>query len=143
MIVKRDEAHGLGLESPLVPRPRRVRSAWRQRLVDAERGISLSFRSESALFVHFFVGCIIVAAGIVLKIAFLQWALIVLCLTLVVAAELFHLVLKSAWTTMGHHFDESMRRSIKMATAGVVVMICGCTTVVLMILGQRLLVAFG
>lgn len=121
----------------------RRRAAWRQRLVDAERGISQSFRSESTLFVHFFVACIILAAGFVLQITLMQWAMLILSLTLVVASELFHLVLKTVWLTVGHHFDERMRRSLRMGTAGVVVTIAGCALVILLILGQQLVRAFG
>ena len=38
-----------------VPLPRSSRPAWRQRLVDAERGVMQGIRGDSAFFVYFFL----------------------------------------------------------------------------------------
>lgn len=121
----------------------RKRAGWRQRLVDAERGISFGIRTDSTLFAHFFVGCIIIAAGFVLRLTVNEWAMIVLALTLVVAAELFHLVLRSLSKQIGHHFDDETIRSMRMGTTAVVVAIMGASTAIIMIFSNRLSVLLG
>lgn len=73
--------------------PRR-RSAWRQWLIEAERGITAGFRSDSIFFVHLFIGSLTVAAAAMLGLSRVEWAILVLALCSTIAAELFHQVLK-------------------------------------------------
>ena len=73
----------------------RRRPAWRERLVQAERGLVRGIRSDSAFFVHFFGIVIVIAAALVLRIGWMQWVAIAGCLTLVLTAEMFNQALKT------------------------------------------------
>src|SRR5579872_2315450 len=75
--------------------PQRRRSAWRQTLVQAERGLVGGIRSGSAFFVHFFGISIVIAAALVLGIERTHWIGIAGCLTLVLTAEMFNQALKA------------------------------------------------
>src|SRR5690606_18242107 len=79
--------------SPRLRRPRR-RAAWRQWLVAAERGLTAGFRSDSVFFVHLFGGSLAIAAAAMLGLTATQWAILILALSVTIASELFHQVLK-------------------------------------------------
>jgi hypothetical protein len=75
----------------LLPRrPHERRPPWRQRLVDLERGLTLGLRSSVVYFVHLFVATAGLAAAVVLEASARDWALLVFCFSVTVAAELFH-----------------------------------------------------
>ncbi|MCH7685579.1 MAG: diacylglycerol kinase [Planctomycetes bacterium] len=121
----------------------RRRSMWRQTLIEVERGITLGFRSDSSFFVHFFTGCIVVTAGMVLGIELIQWTILVPTMTVVLAAEMFHSVLKSILVDIEHHFPKSTRQAIRMSTAAVFVTNLGAVVTIGLIFGNRLLQIFS
>lgn len=71
------------------------RPAWRQHLVLTERGVVGGIRGGSAFFVHFFGCSIVLAAGYVLALSLMQWVVVVLCMTLVLTAEMFNQALRT------------------------------------------------
>lgn len=119
------------------------RSGWRQRLVDAERGISLGIRMDSTLFVHFFVGCVILAAGFVLRVSYTQWALISLALALAVSSELFLLVLRAISRAVDPDQTSDTERALRIGTAGVVVALLGAALTIGLVFATQLQSAFG
>ena len=119
------------------------RPVWRQRLVDAERGISHSLRSDSTFFVYFFVSCIVVTTGAILGISLTEWTIIVLALTVVASAEIFNLVLRDICRNLGNPLDSGPGKSMRIATAGVYVTILGACVTIALIFGQRLTAIWG
>ena len=71
----------------------RRRAAWRQRLVEAERGLVLGFRRDGVLCGHLFVVTLAAAAGLTFGLGPLEWAAVILALSSAIAAELFGQVL--------------------------------------------------
>jgi diacylglycerol kinase len=114
-------------------RVRSRRSAWRQRLVEAERGVTLGFRGDSTLFVHFFSGSVILATAIVLPLTLVEWAVLVLGLTTVVAAEMFNKVMVEIGRHLPDDADNSVREGLKIGTAAVFVTIIGTVTAIALI----------
>ena len=119
------------------------RPAWRQRLVEAERGMTQGMRSDSTFFVHFFISSIVIATAAVLGIGFVEWLVLILSLTLVLSAEMFNQVLKIVLEGVRHHFPETTRKGLRVGTAAVFVTMVGSTTSVLLILGRRLVQMFA
>ncbi len=119
------------------------RPAWRQRLVDAERGVTYGVRGDSTFAIHFFAGSVVVATGFVLGVPLRQWTTIVLALTIVLSAEMFHQVLKTLLEAVGHHLGDSARRSLRISTAGVYVTIAGAVSCLALVFAQRLWEMFG
>ncbi|MEX0704310.1 MAG: diacylglycerol kinase family protein [Planctomycetales bacterium] len=119
--------------APELVRDRRKRPAWRQRLVDAERGMTLGLRSDSTFFVHFFAIAVVVAGGTVLGLSLVEWVLIVLAITLVLAAEMFKQVLNAVLRSVGHHFAREAAQSLRIATAAVFVTIGGALLAVTLV----------
>lgn len=122
---------------------RKRRPMWRQTLIEAERGITLGFRSDSSFFVHFFTGCIVVTAGLVLGIGLIPWTILVLAITVVLAAEMFHSVLKSILANIEHHFPKPTQQAIRMSTAAVFVTNLGAVIIIGLIFGSRLVKIFA
>jgi len=122
---------------------RRKRSAWRQRLVQAERGFVRGVRASSVFYVHFFIVCIIAAAAFVLGVDARQWLTVTICLTLVLAAEM----LNQALQTMVHDPERPAtaagRRAAAMGTAAVMVAAVGAGISLAVVFAQRLHALFG
>lgn len=68
---------------------RRRRPAWRQKLVEAERGLTQSFRADSTLYLHVFLDCLLLATCGVLGLTATHWAIVAAGLTAMLSAELF------------------------------------------------------
>lgn len=133
----------LAAPGSLRPAGRKRRPSWRQRLVDAESGFKLGLRGDSILFVHFFTGSAILCTALVMGISIVEWCVVVLSLATVLAAELFHQVLKSLVEAVGHQFAEPARRPLRIAIAAVFVTMAGAVTALALIFGRRLIEIFG
>lgn len=123
--------------SSLKPVGRR-RSPWRQRLVEAERGIVHSVRGDSLLFAHFFLSCLIFTTAVVLQISLIEWAVLCLAFCLVIAAELFQKALVTVVSAVEGGQREILRHALRIGTAAVLVSIIGASVAVLIVLGSKL-----
>jgi len=122
---------------PDSPVGQRRRSAWRQRLVQAERGLVRGVRADSVFFVHFLGISIVLAAAFVFRIGWMQWIAIAGCLTLVLTAEMFNQALKAL--ARAHEMDSSpgVQRALAIGTAAVLVACIGSTVVLTLVFWQR------
>ena len=119
-------------------RPRRTRAAWRQWLIEAERGLTAGFRSDSVFFVHLFLGCLAVAAALMFGLSATQWAVLVLALSVTTAAELFHQVLKQLGDLLPETAAGQAAKIRRLATAAVAVAMLGSAVAAAVVLGSRL-----
>jgi len=117
-------------------RPRR--SAWRQRLVEAERGVTLGLRGDSTLFVHLFVGCVILISAVALGLSITEWALLILALAVVISAEMFNKVMIELGQLIPSNTDDSPHNCLKIATAAVFVTMSGSMLAVGLIFARHL-----
>lgn len=116
----------------------RQRAPWREKLVRVERGLVGGIRCDSAFFVHFFGISIVIAAGLVLGIGWMQWTAIVGCLTLVLTAQMFNQALKSLALTADESPAPHVERALAIATAAVLVSCTGSTIMLTVIFWQRI-----
>lgn len=72
------------------PQQPKRRSAWRQRLIEAERGFGFGLRSGSSLFGQFFFCLTILLAGAVFGLGFWEWIALTVSMMFGFAAELGH-----------------------------------------------------
>lgn len=84
------------------PRPNR---SWGAKFGDALRGLKLGIRGHSSFCVHFFFAALVLAAAVILDCGLEQWCLLLLCIGLVLTAELFN----SALETLFRGLDETTR----------------------------------
>src|SRR5690242_6920041 len=85
--------------------PPRQRRPWRHKFGAALRGMKLGVRGHSSFFVHFFFGALVVAAGIILGCEMMEWCILLLCIAMVLTAELFN----SAIETLFRGLDQATK----------------------------------
>jgi len=122
---------------PELSTPQSARPAWRRWLIDVERGLMHGVRGDSIFFVYFFLTSATVAASLVLVISLLQWAVVILALTVVLAAEMFRQSVRSLLVGTGRAEDESARTALRIGSAAVFVTIAGSVLAIALILGQK------
>ena len=127
---------------------RRRRAAWRQRLVDAERGLVLGFRRDGVLVGHLFVLTLSVAAGVVLGLGATRWAVLALALGTAMGAELFAQVLAAvaaavAKNTPGDEPPEELAAAVRLCGAAVAVTAAGACAALTAVFAPAVAAALG
>jgi diacylglycerol kinase len=121
-------------ESATASRP--ARPGWRRWLIDVERGLMHGVRGDSIFFVYFFLSSLTIAASVVLRISLLQWTIVILALTVVLSAEMFHQSVKSLFAALGRPIDEPTRTALRIGSAAVFVTIAGSVITIGLTLGR-------
>lgn len=124
-------------------RPPRKRAAWRQGLVEVERGITAGFRSDSVFFVHLFAGSLALAASLLLGLTATQWGIVILALSMTIASELFHQVLKQLGDLVEATDPRPAMALRRFGAAAVAIATIGSVTAISVILGSRLTALFA
>lgn len=82
------------------------RPHWDRKFATAIRGLKLGIRGHSSFSVHFFFAALVLAGGIILRCSLEQWCLLLLCIGMVLTAEL----LNSAVETLFRGLDEDTKK---------------------------------
>ena len=85
----------------------------------------------------------ILAGALVLGLSLIHWTMLVLALTLVLSAEMFHQALKFLLQSVGPHFEKSAETALRIGTAAVFLAMLGAVIVIGLIFVHRLLQLFG
>ena len=120
MVVRTLKSEPAPAMSEPAPRPRPPRP-WREKFRDALRGIKWGVRGHSSFFVHFFCAAGVLAAAFVLGLGPLQWAVLVLCIGLVFAAELFNSAVETLFRGLDAATQERSWRALDIAAGAVLV----------------------
>lgn len=88
--------------------PKPPRRRWSAKFHVAFRGLKLGVRGHSSFFVHFFFTALALAGAVVLGCSLEQWCLLILCIGLVLTAELFN----SAIETLFRGLDEMTKERV-------------------------------
>ena len=127
---------------------RRRRAAWRQRLVDAERGLVLGFRRDGVLAGHAFVLTLSTASGVVLGLSATRWAVLCLALGTAMGAELFAQVLAAvaaavAKNSAGAETPEELAAAVRLCGAAVAVTAAGACAALVAVFAPAVVAALG
>jgi diacylglycerol kinase len=122
-------------DDPETPRPRRP---WRAKFGDAFRGLKLGIRGHSSFFVHFFFAALVVAAAVVLRCSLEQWCVLVLCIGLVLTAELFNSAVETLFRGLDEGTKERSWPALDVAAGAVLLASVFAAAVGLVIFGSRL-----
>lgn len=113
---------------------------WRTKFGAAFRGLKYGIRGHSSFFVHFFFAALVLAAALALQCTVHDWAILVLCIGLVLTAELFN----SALETLFHGLEERVKtrnhRALNIAAGAVLVASLTAAAVGLIVFLHRLAV---
>lgn len=118
------------------------RPPWRQKLVEAERGVVLGFRRDSALFVDFFLSVVSITAGIVLGLSVVEWAILALALTMVFVAELFNQMVKSLVDESLLAASSQVKKTLRLGTAAAFLAVGGAGLAITLMFAHRIVEAF-
>jgi diacylglycerol kinase len=125
-----------------MPNPRPPRT-WRGKFGDAFKGIKHGVRGHTSFFVHFFFAAVVIAAALALGCTVHDWAILMLCIGLVLMAELFN----SAIENFFHGQDERVKarnyRALDIAAGAVLLASLVAAVVGGLVFLNRLAILFG
>jgi diacylglycerol kinase len=113
---------------------RRPRPRWRQRLVEAERGLSHSFRADSSLYRHIFLDSLLLTTCGVVGLSGTQWVIVTMGLTMMLSSELFAHGLQAVATPLP---DGLRKQVVSVAAAAKLLVIAGSTSAIGLVLWMR------
>lgn len=114
-------------------------SGWYAKFRNAFRGTGLGVRGESSFKVHFAFAVAVVVAGVALRIDDLrQWCLLVLCITMVLSAELFNSALERMARAVSDRHDVNLGAALDIGSAAVLTASSGAAVVGAVIFLARL-----
>ena len=104
--------------------------SWAAKFRDAFRGMKHGVRGQSSFFVHFFVAAMVLAAGAVLRIDDLaEWCILLLCIAVVLTAEMFNSALESLAEAVTDQHDPHVGRALDISSAAVLIASIGSSIV--------------
>ena len=103
--------------------------SWSAKFRDAFRGLALAVRSERSFAVHLPIAAAVIAAAIVLRVSVVEWCLLGLCITVVLAAETFNTALERLAKVTSPENDPTVGAALDMASGAVLVCAIGASLV--------------
>jgi len=115
------------------------RPAWRQPLIDVESGMRQGLRCDGSFFSLVFVASAVIISALVLGFPIIEWAVLILALTVVLSAQMFHQLLKMLWQHEGRLLSRRTQDALRIGTAAVFVTMFGSLTVCCLLFARRIL----
>ncbi|MAT73014.1 MAG: diacylglycerol kinase [Planctomycetaceae bacterium] len=101
------------------------RRTWPRKFADALRGIKIAVRGEASYFVHILATAIVVIAGVISKLSPTRWAVIVLCIATVLAAESLNTAIERLGRAITRKHDPQVRDALDIASGAVLLAAIG------------------
>lgn len=119
---------------PYQPAPR----TWIAKFRDAFRGIYIGVRAQSSFAVHLIAATLVVCLAGYLRVDVIRWSLLLLCIALVLAAELFNSAIEWLAKAIDHAENDHLRNALDVASGAVLVTSIGAAIVGGLIFLERL-----
>jgi len=117
--------------------------SWRRKFRDAFRGQKRGFRGESSFFVHFFAAAMVIVTAVALGADRTEWCLLLLCITLVLTAEMFNSAIERVAKAVDQNYNAHLRDALDIAAGGVLTAAVGAAIVGVVILGRLVCISLG
>ena len=122
---------------------RRPRRSWAKKFHDAFHGAWHGVAGQDSFWVHFaFAGAVVIAAA-VLRASLMEWCLLVLCIAVVLAAEMFNSALEHLSRAITDEHNPHVGTGLNVGSAAVLVAAIGASIVGTLVLGYRLGACLG
>ncbi|MCA9102879.1 MAG: diacylglycerol kinase [Pirellulales bacterium] len=108
--------------------PKRQRT-WHDKFHDAFRGAKRGIRGQSSFFVHFFAATLVVAAALALDASRIEWCVLLICITIVMTAEMFNSALEHMARAIGDDYHPALGNALDIGSAAVLTASIGAATV--------------
>ena len=129
--------HGLP-QLPEQDESQRPRRPWGHKFRDALRGLKFGIRGHSSFFVHFFAAALVVAAAVAMECTLVQWCVLLLCIGVVLTAELFNSAIETLHRGLDAEARERTWKTLDIAAGAVLAASLTATVVGLLVFGKRL-----
>lgn len=114
------------MSAPTGKQPKRT---WRDKFRDAFRGTWLAMRDQTSFRVHVAFALAVVTLAALLKVSVVQWCLLLLCITMVLAAETFNTALEWMAKAVDHRENPQLGGALDIASAAVLMSAVGAALV--------------
>ncbi len=106
------------------------RRRWGEKFRDAFRGLRQGVHGQSSFTMHFVAAAAVIVAAIALGIDDrLSWCLLLLCIAVVLAAEMFNSALESLARAITDDIDPHIGRALNIGSAAVLIAAAGAAIV--------------
>ena len=119
--------------------PRPVRT-WVAKFSDAGRGVRVAVRGEVNFFVHFFLAVVAGVAGGIVELSDERWCLYILCVTIVLTAEMFNTAIEHLARAVTREQHPEIGDALDIASGAVLVAAIGAACVGVLIIAWPLTV---
>jgi diacylglycerol kinase len=102
---------------------------WRRKFGDALRGMRRGVRGQSSFFVHFFAAAAVVTAAAVMKMEMGDWCILLLCITMVLMAEMINSAIESLAKAIHCEEHPDLANALHIGSAAVFVAAIGAAVV--------------
>ncbi len=108
--------------------PTRKRS-WTNKFRDAFRGVRLGVSGQSSFMVHGVAMVAVIVAGAALRVSQTEWCILTLCITHVLAAEMFNTSLEALAKAVDRQENPFLGTALDVASGAVLVTAIGAATI--------------
>jgi len=112
---------------------------WITKFVIAVTGSLHAFRQQKSFWIHLPVAVAVVLLGILLRLEAWRWAVISLCIALVLSAELLNTAIEEIVAVIHPARDSRIGKALDAAAGGVLVAAIGAAVAGLIVLGEAIL----
>ncbi|MBA3481042.1 MAG: diacylglycerol kinase family protein [Pirellulales bacterium] len=114
--------------------PVRPVRTWVQMFRDALRGVKVAIRGEVNFFVHLFIAVMAAVAGAIVELSDERWCLYILCVTIVLSAEMFNTAIEHLARAVTRERHPEVRDALDIASGAVLVAALGASFVGVLII---------
>jgi diacylglycerol kinase len=112
--------------------------SWSRKFRDAFRGVREGIRGQNSFYVHFFMVAAVVTAGAALRFEPVEWCVLLLCITVVLTAEMFNSAIESMAKAITEEIHPHLKNSLDIGSAAVLVASIGASIVGCLLFIHRL-----
>ncbi len=111
---------------------------WNDKFACAFRGLREGVRGGTSFVAHFFIAIVVIAAAAATRMRPVEWCVLLLCITVVFAAELFNTALEAMARAVTRETNPHIRDALDIAAAAVLTVAAGSVVVGVVLFGSRL-----
>ncbi len=115
------------------------RRSWFAKFRDAFRGVKKGVVGQNSFAVHFFIATLVIAAAGALQISNpVEWCVLLMCITIVLTAEMFNSALESLAPAITDQKHPNIRSALDVGSAAVLFAAVGSVVIGAIVFGNRL-----
>lgn len=118
-------------------------SGWIRKFGYAGRGLAHAFRQQSSFWVHLPMAVAVLIGATLHNVSLTEWAILIICISMVLAAELFNSALEYLSQAITEDENHHIRDALDVASGAVLVTAIGALAVGSLLLLTKLAAALG